>query len=60
MTHFTIFIHFSMLYLEKDRPHTLSPARLEEDIREGAVLSFSLVTFRIPFTQPADGLRQGL
>ena len=41
-----------MLYLEEDRPRTLSPARLEEDTREGAVLSPSQVTFRVPFPHP--------
>ena len=47
-----------MLYLEEDRaPRTLSPARLEEDTREGAVLSPSQVTFRVPF--PHSGLDQG-
>ena len=42
----------SMLYLEEERPRTLSPARLEEDTREGAVLSPSQVTFRVPFPHP--------
>ena len=41
-----------MLYLEEDRPRTLSPARLEEDTREGAVLSPSQVTLRVPFPHP--------
>ena len=53
-----------MLYLEEDRPRTLSPARLEEDTREGAVLSPSQVTFRVPFPHPgldpgAPGLDPG-